>query len=108
MQDEPPRPREAFASFAAFYTFYLSQHTDRTSRRLHLVGTSLGLVCLVLLLLTGNPAWLFAALLSGYGFAWIGHALFEKNLPATFSHPLYSLAGDLRMSFEMLTGRLPL
>jgi len=56
---------------------------------------------------TRNPWWLLAAPLCGYGFAWIGHAAFEHNRPATFTHPLYSLAGDFVMYRDMLTGRIP-
>lgn len=96
----------AFRDFEEFYPFYLGEHADRTSRRLHVVGTlgalAQGLVALVL----GQPGWLLSGLATGYGLAWVGHYLFEKNRPATFSHPLYSLRGDLRMAREVLTGRI--
>ena len=52
--------------------------------------------------------WLVAAPIAGYGFAWIGHFFFEHNRPATFCHPLYSLAGDWVMFRDMLTGRIRL
>jgi hypothetical protein len=108
MSQEPNDPRSSsFESFAAFYPAYLERHRDQVSRRLHFTGTSLALVALLLLALTGNPAWFFAALVCGYGFPWIGHALFERNAPATFKHPFYSLAADFRMWFEMLTGKVP-
>ena len=95
-----------FASFAEFYSFYLSEHANRTCRRLHFVGTSLSLGCIVAAFTTGNPWWAAGALLAGYGFAWIGHLFFEHNRPATFAHPLYSLRGDFVMFKDILTGRI--
>ena len=96
-----------FASFRQFYPYYLAEHSDRRCRRLHFVGSSLVLGCLVALAGTRNGWWLLAALLCGYGFAWIGHFAFEKNRPATFRYPFYSLAGDWVMYKDMLTGRIP-
>ena len=99
-------PSEQFSSFSAFYPFYLSQHSDRTCRRLHFVGTSLGLLAILHALSTLNFWWLLAGLVAGYAFAWVGHYFFEHNRPATFSHPLYSFMGDWVMWKEMLTGRI--
>jgi hypothetical protein len=98
---------ERFASFGAFYPFYLAEHRNRTCRRLHFVGSSLALVCLALLVTTGNPWWLLAGLVCGYGCAWIGHFYFEKNRPATFKYPLYSFAGDWVMYADIWRGRIP-
>jgi hypothetical protein len=95
-----------FASFADFYPFYLNEHRNRTCRRLHFVGSTLALLCLVALLLTGNAWWLPAALVSGYAFAWVGHFGFEKNRPATFRHPFYSLMGDWVMYADILRGKI--
>ena len=100
-------PRQ-FTSFAEFYPFYLSEHADRTCRRLHFVGSSLGLVCLALLVVTGNPWWLLAGLVAGYAFAWIGHFGFEKNKPASFKRPLYSFMGDWAMYRDIWLGRIKL
>jgi hypothetical protein len=96
-----------YASFAEFYPFYLSEHADRTTRRLHFLGSSLGLVCLGLGVWTGNAWWLLVGLATGYGLAWAAHFLVEKNRPATFQHPLYSFMGDWRMFWDMLTGKIP-
>ena len=96
-----------FASFRDFYPYYLSEHANTACRRLHFVGSSLVLGCLVMLVRSGNPLWLLYALLCGYGFAWVGHFVFEKNKPATFKNPLYSLAGDWVMYRDMLFGRIP-
>jgi len=95
-----------YASFAEFYPFYLSEHRNRTCRRLHFIGTSLVLGCVVAAMVTGNAWWLLAAPVCGYGFAWIGHFRFEKNRPATFEYPLYSFAGDWLMYRDMLMGRI--
>jgi|SRR5215467_4271507 len=96
-----------YDSFAEFYPFYLNEHRDPISRRLHFIGLSLALVCLVALIATRNPAWLLLAVVCGYGFAWVGHFFFEHNKPASFRQPLYSLMGDWKMYWETLTGRIP-
>jgi len=96
-----------FASFREFYPYYLAEHGNRTCRRLHFVGSSLVLGCLLMLVRSANPIWLVAALFCGYGFAWAGHFFFEKNKPATFKYPFYSLAGDFVMYKDMLTGKIP-
>ncbi len=101
-----PNPDPRFATFRAFYPYYLGEHANRTCRRLHCVGTSLALLWLVAALLTGRWWLLAVALVQGYAFAWIGHFCFEHNRPATFRHPLYSLMGDWRMWWEMLSGRI--
>ena len=95
-----------FASFAQFYPYYLSEHADRSCRRLHFVGSSLVLGLLVAAITTGRPGWLLAMPVAGYGFAWVGHFVFERNRPATFRYPLYSLAGDWVMYRDMLIGRI--
>jgi len=92
--------------FEHFYRFYLAEHSNRVSRRLHFVGTALVLVMVVATLATLNPWWLLCTPIAGYGFAWAGHLFFERNRPATFRHPIYSLMGDFRMFRDMLTGRL--
>jgi hypothetical protein len=96
-----------FNNLAEFYPYYLSEHADRTCRRLHFVGSSLVLGCLAALLLTGQWFWLPTAFLCGYGFAWVGHFFFEKNKPATFKYPLYSFISDWLMYKDTLTGKIP-
>jgi hypothetical protein len=95
-------------SFSDFYPQYLAEHANRVSRRLHFIGSSLSLVCVLLALLTSDAWWILAAFVQAYGLAWIGHFFFEHNRPATFRHPLWSLAGDWRMWWEMLRGRVSL
>lgn len=96
-----------YASFRAFYPYYLSEHRNPICRRLHFVGSSLVLLVLGLAVFSARWQLLWLLPLIGYGFAWLGHFLFEKNRPATFRHPLYSLLGDWLMFWQMLTRRLP-
>lgn len=109
--EEPRADRQdvmaRYATFSDFYAFYLAEHADRTCRRLHFVGTSLSLCMLIAAVLSRNPWWLAGALVCGYAFAWAGHFFFEKNRPATFRHPLMSLAADWVMWRDVLTGRIP-
>lgn len=99
-------PSERFNSFAEFYPYYLEEHRNPTCRRLHYVGSLLVLVVLGYALVSGQWLWLLALPVIGYGFAWVGHFVFERNRPATFAYPLYSLMGDWVMLKDMLTGRL--
>lgn len=99
---------ERFTRFADFYPFYLGEHQNRVCRRLHFVGLTLVLVCLWQLFSTGALVWLLYGLLCGYGFAWVGHFFFEKNRPATFKYPLYSLMGDWVMYRDIWLGRIKL
>ena len=100
-------PERGPITFRRFYVFYLGEHSNRTCRRLHFVGTSLVIGCVLAAVVTRDAWWLIGAPLCGYGFAWIGHFFFEKNRPATFTHPLYSFWGDWVMYRDMLTGRIP-
>jgi len=100
------QPSERFNSFAEFYPYYLEEHRNPTCRRLHYVGSLLVLVVLGYALFSGQWLLLLALPVIGYGFAWVGHFVFERNRPATFAYPLYSLMGDWVMLKDMLTGRL--
>lgn len=106
VQSAPTVRRDRFQRFADFYPFYLSEHRNRTCRRLHIVGTTLVVILLLLAAFTRNAWLLLAAPLCGYGFAWIGHFVFEKNRPATFQHPWYSLLGDFALFRDVLLGRI--
>ena len=99
-------PRERFATFREFYPFYLSEHRNPTCRKLHFAGSSLVLGIILLAIVTANAWWLLAVPLAGYGFAWVGHFAFEKNRPATFTYPLWSLMGDWVMYWQLLTGKI--
>ncbi|MDY7024970.1 MAG: DUF962 domain-containing protein [Pseudomonadota bacterium] len=97
--------KKRFNSFSEFYPFYLSEHQNPTSRRLHFVGTAVVISIIAYALLSQQWLALIALPIIGYGFAWVGHFFFEKNKPATFQHPLYSLMGDFRLFFDILTGK---
>jgi hypothetical protein len=96
-----------FSSFAQFYPFYLGEHRNRTCRRLHFAGTSLVIATLLYALTTAAFTALVLLPVFGYGFAWVGHFFFEKNRPATFKYPFYSLLGDFVMYKDICTGRIP-
>ncbi len=96
----------SFKTFAEFYPFYLGEHRNQTCRRMHFVGSTLALVCLIGLLASGNLLFLLYGLFCGYGFAWIGHFAFEKNRPASFRRPLYSFMGDWVMYRDIWSGRI--
>jgi hypothetical protein len=93
-------------SYAAFWPRYLREHAKPATRQLHYFGTALGLAALAAALATGAWALLLVIPLAGYGFAWVGHFAVERNRPATFVHPLWSLASDYRMFFLWIAGRL--
>lgn len=92
-------------TYEEFWPYYVSEHSLPTTRTLHFVGTALVLACVALGLLV-SPWWLLAAPLAGYGFAWVGHFFFERNRPATFTYPLWSLRADFRMFRLILLGRM--
>ena len=89
-----------FESYEAFWPYYMAEHRDPTNRKLHVVGTSL-VVSMAL-----NPLLWPLLPVAGYGFAWFGHAKYEKNRPATFDYPLWSLRADFRMWRKTLTGEI--
>ena len=92
-------------TFAEFYPLYLREHSNRMCRRLHFVGSTAALGCLFMAIATRQPMYLLYGVLAGYGFAWIGHFFFEKNKPATFKYPLWSLASDFKLYFQIWAGK---
>jgi hypothetical protein len=95
---------QKFKSLAEFYPFYLSEHQNFTSRVLHFIGTGLVLLVLIAAILFHDWRLFVAIPFVGYGFAWVGHFFFEKNKPATFKYPAYSLASDFILFFDLLLG----
>jgi hypothetical protein len=96
-----------FATFREFYPFYLAEHRNATCRKLHFAGSTLVLALIAFAVFTRTWWVLWLVPVAGYGFAWVGHFAFEKNRPATFKYPLYSLAGDWVMYAQLLTGKIP-
>jgi hypothetical protein len=96
-----------FTSLKEFYPFYLTEHRNFTSRILHFIGTGLLLLSLFTGVLFHDWRFIVAIPFIGYGFAWVGHFFFEKNKPATFQYPLYSLASDFILFWELLNAKQP-
>lgn len=96
----------AFTNFAEFWPFYLREHSKAATRALHYFGTSLVVLIAIAAAVSGWWYMFIALPIAGYFFAWITHFGVEKNRPATFTYPLWSLAADFRMWWLWLTGRL--
>ena len=98
--------KERIQTYSEFYKFYLSEHQNKTSRILHFIGTFLVFLFMGIAIFMGwSWQWVFVPII-GYGFAWVGHAFFEKNKPATFQYPFWSLMSDFRLFFDIIAGRL--
>ena len=97
-----------YQSFSEFYPYYLSEHGDKLNRRLHFTGLLLALLILAVSIVTKKWILLILMPVFGYGLAWFGHMYFEKNKPATFKYPLYSIMGDIVMFKDILTGKIKL
>ena len=95
-----------FKSFAEFYPFYLQEHSNPVCRMLHYLGSILVLIVLYHSISTGQLINLWLLPVIGYGFAWVGHFFIEKNRPATFTYPFYSLLADWVMLKDFLTGQI--
>lgn len=95
-----------YQTFAEFYPFYLSQHRHTICRRLHIVGTTIVIAVFFYAIISGHYWLLLLQPIIGYGFAWVGHYFFEKNRPATFTYPGYSLLGDYKMWWDVVTLKL--
>ena len=94
-----------YTNFKDFYPYYLSEHSHKTTKLLHFIGTSISLYFLFNFFRTFDFVYIILSLLSGYGFAWVSHFFIEKNKPATFKYPFYSFIGDHLMFIEIIMGR---
>ena len=98
--------KKTYDSFSDFYEFYLSEHQNRTSRRLHVIGTSLVIILIATVITTRSWRLLFLLPIIGYSFAWVGHFFFEKNKPATFQYPFWSLLSDFFLWKDIVIGKI--
>jgi len=92
-------------TFKEFYPFYLSEHRRLGTRVFHFIGTLLIFIVIIYVIQSGKERFLWYIPIFGYGFAWFSHVVFEKNRPATFKYPLWSLLSDFKMFFELLIGK---
>jgi hypothetical protein len=99
-------PVDRYQTFEEFWPYYVREHSKPATRTLHFIGTSLALGSLAAFAATRKLRWIPRALLAGYGFAWVSHFFIEKNRPATFTYPLWSLQADFKMFELMLTGKM--
>ena len=97
---------ERIRTYREFWPHYLREHARPETRAAHLAGTAVASVSLFALFVTGNPWLIPVALAGGYGPAWFGHFFLERNRPATFSYPLWSLVSDYRMALTWVGGQL--
>jgi hypothetical protein len=97
---------ERITTYREFWPYYLREHAKPETRVIHFIGTGFATASFVALIATGNPWFGAVALIGGYAPAWIAHFFVEKNRPATFQYPLWSLVSDFRMAFVWLTGGL--
>ncbi len=97
---------KTYQSFTEFWPFYLREHSKPLTRAYHYIGTSIVIAIAAYALLAGQWLWLLAMPVAGYFFAWLAHFTVEKNRPATFTYPLWSLGADFKMWWYALTGRL--
>jgi len=96
---------ERIKKYNEFYAFYLTEHSNKTSRILHFTGTFLFFLFLIYIIYDNQWSFWWILPLIGYGFAWVGHFFFEKNKPATFKYPFWSLISDFKLFFELLFGK---
>lgn len=94
-----------FQSLKDFYPYYLAEHQKTPTRVLHFLGTLFVIALLTFFIVTGHFFLLILMPVVGYGFAWVSHLYFERNKPATFKYPLYSLASDFVLFWHLLTGQ---
>lgn len=103
---EQQNKQKTFTTFKDFYPYYLTEHSNKMCRRLHFFGSCLVILVAIYVVVTLSFSALWLLPVIGYGFAWMGHFLFEKNRPATFKYPLYSLWGDWVMFKDILAGKI--
>lgn len=92
------------ATFQEFWQLYVREHQNPVNQTLHVLGSLAGVTC-VLLAVAGSKWWLLAAMPAGYGPSWLGHFLFERNVPLTLTYPGWSLRADIKLVLRLLLRR---
>ncbi|PSR32168.1 MAG: DUF962 domain-containing protein [Sulfobacillus benefaciens] len=90
-------------SFDEFWPYYLDQHRETGTRLLHFIGTGLALLSILTAIFTLNIYYILLAPILGYGLAWYSHMFIERNKPATWQYPWWSLEADFRLFLLILT-----
>jgi hypothetical protein len=98
---------QQFTCFRQFWPYYLQEHAHPGTRIMHYAGTTLVILIAAAFVLTYHWTLFFALPVTGYGFAWLGHALIERNRPATFRYPLWSLRADFLLWYRFVMGHTP-
>ena len=97
--------KKKYNTFTEFWPFYVNEHSKPLTRKLHFIGT-MSILPLFIGAIIYN-SWLFTAIpIVAYGFAWVGHYFIEKNKPATFTYPMWSLIADFKMFFLICTNKM--
>ena len=97
-----------FDTFEQFWPYYVKEHAKPLTRLLHFIGTTIAVpMGLVAFRHPRRAAYLIpAALVAGYGPAWFSHFFIEKNRPATFTYPRWSLMADMKMWALTASGKM--
>lgn len=98
--------KDEIKTYAQFWPIYLKLHSQKGTQRLHFVGLLSGIVSFSMGILLNQWTLIALAPVLGYGFAWYSHFYIEKNRPATWTHPWWSLISDFRMAFFYLRRKL--
>lgn len=97
---------EKMTTYEEFWPYYLREHSKPATRGWHYFGTAVALLILTYAIITGTWWLLLVAIVSGYFFAWVSHGAIERNKPATFTYPFWSLISDFRMLYCFVTGQM--
>ncbi len=99
-------PHARIASFREFWPYYVRQHGRPATRLLHLAGLMAAVAVMATALMLQQAKLLVGAPVLAYGVSWLSHLFIEKNRPASFGYPLWSICADLKMAGMMLTGAM--
>ena len=100
------KTEKRISTYSEFWPFYVSQHSKAATRFIHFVGTTIGIFVVYLAIAKSSPTLLLLVPVAVYGMAWPSHFFIEKNKPATFKYPIWSLVSDLRMWALMATRQM--